>query len=156
MIKFPAIRLPPGPTGIRGRAAWPLEQRIREKVTVDAATGCWNWTGACTHDGRGRIRINGQIHAATRVVFSFYRGAFDNALVIDHLCRNPRCVNPDHLEPVTQQINVQRGLSYPAACPAGHEYSPDNTYRSPQGRRRCRTCKRANDSKYRARKRAAA
>jgi hypothetical protein len=77
-------------------------------------------------------------------------------MVIDHLCRNRRCVNPAHLDQVTQQENLLRApATFQAinaaktACPQEHEYTPENTYlkRQSQGRsgfaRVCRECERA-------------
>lgn len=80
---------------------------------------------------------------------------YENGLTIDHLCRNPLCVNPDHLEPVTNSENVRRAAAAGAYegngahhrakthCPKGHPYSGENLYRTPSGKRKCRECERA-------------
>ena len=76
-------------------------------------------------------------------------GPLPDGLVLDHLCRNRACVNPEHLEPVTQSVNLLRGETVNAAasarthCINGHEFSPVNTRISPSGRRVCRSCGRA-------------
>ena len=79
---------------------------------VDAVTGCWNWHGAVTPHGYGRIGLNGKGKApvpAHRAYYMRERGPIPVGMSLDHLCRNPRCVNPAHLEVVTQRENVRRG-----------------------------------------------
>ena len=76
---------------------------------VDPQTGCWEWTGAM-RGGYGVLHQGGASVAAHRVIYERYRGSISPGLDIDHLCRNPSCVNPDHLEPVTRAENVRRGL----------------------------------------------
>lgn len=73
-------------------------------------------------------------HRAHRFSYQLYKGNIPKNLVIDHLCKNPSCVNPDHLEAVTNRENILRGIS-PAAinskkthCPKGHKLSGDNVY----------------------------
>lgn len=65
-------------------------------------------------------------------------------LVIDHrVCRNTLCVNPDHMEVVTQVVNAQRQVKIPIThCRrGGHEYTETNTYVIPSsGYRTCRAC----------------
>ena len=92
-----------------------LPQRFTAKIRVDNNTGCWNWTGAKSFAGYGRFGNNGGRKATPRVVMA-HRFAFEQTigrlpkrLHLDHLCRNPACVNPWHLEPVTMSENVRRG-----------------------------------------------
>jgi len=90
---------------------------------------------------------------AHRYAYESVKGQIPHGLVIDHLCRNRLCVNPNHLEPVTNLENLQRGLGYAlqngmrTACIHGHEYTHQNTYVSPRGDTRCRECARIRDSK---------
>ena len=70
---------------------------------------CWVWGGAKDPKGYGRFRLHGKAKLAHRVAFEMLRGSADPALVIDHLCRNPPCVNPAHMELVTTGENTRRG-----------------------------------------------
>ncbi|WP_329126180.1 HNH endonuclease signature motif containing protein [Streptomyces sp. NBC_01353] len=87
-----------------------------------------------------------RIERAHRWAFSFLRAPIPEGLELDHLCRNRACVNPWHLEPVTGRINWERGHSpwrlngLKEACHQGHPFTPENTYRNPQGSRVCRAC----------------
>lgn len=84
-----------------------------EYVIVDRGyrTPCWEWQGERTPDGYPRIWIDNQRHEAHRVYFERHVGTIPDGLQLDHLCRNPPCVNPGHLEPVTIGENVRRGRS---------------------------------------------
>lgn len=71
-------------------------------------TPCWIWQGSVS--GRyGQIGIDGQTYQAHRAYYEQAKGDIPEGLVLDHLCRHTTCVNPDHLEPVTQKVNVRRG-----------------------------------------------
>jgi hypothetical protein len=88
----------------------PLAERFWEKVAK--GEGCWLWTGARLRGGYGTINAGG--HAATsllahRVAYELVRGPIPDGLQIDHLCRNRACVNPYHMEPVSQAENLRRG-----------------------------------------------
>lgn len=89
------------------------------------------------------------------MVYELFKGKIGDGLVLDHLCRNRVCVNPDHLEQVTIGENVRRsplhGVSGRAKthCPSGHEYSGENLKRSKDGTRVCVTCRRAKDERRR-------
>lgn len=76
-----------------------------------ADNGCWLWTGRKLPFGYGRFSANGP-HLAHRFSYEFFVGPIPQKLTIDHLCRVPSCVNPDHLEPVTLAVNVMRGNGY--------------------------------------------
>lgn len=88
----------------------PFERTMR-RVEKDETTGCWNWTGHLRKDGSGQVWVNGAHKLAYRVVFEHLVGPIPVRLVLDHLCRNRRCVNPDHLEPVEHAENTRRGLA---------------------------------------------
>lgn len=87
--------------------------RFWSYVDKDGANGCWVWTGAMCGaprgEGYGNINIGGRLVIAHRYAFEEIEGPIPNGLVLDHLCRNQRCVNPAHLEAVTQWENVHRG-----------------------------------------------
>ncbi|MFI2349761.1 HNH endonuclease signature motif containing protein [Streptomyces sp. NPDC019443] len=112
----------------------------------EAPGRCWLWVGAIGARGYGRIFVDGQTVPAHRWSYEAEVGSIQPGLVIDHLCRNRACVNPAHLEPVTNQVNTLRGIGMTARrartthCPAGHEYAGANLYVSPRGDRRCRIC----------------
>jgi len=102
--------------------------RFWSKVRADHTTGCWNWTGSTQASGHGRLTVEGKQHAAYRFLYEQLVAPIPAGLELDHLCNNPRCVNPDHLEPVTPDENKRRFRSIQAAemgarttCIRGHE-----------------------------------
>lgn len=111
-------------------------------------SGCLNWLGSRKRSGHGLFRIGGRNVYAHRWAWEEWNDPIPEGLVIDHLCRNPSCVNPDHLEVVTQRENVLRGMA-PAAhnarkrtCDRGHEFVKRD------GRRRCPRCDREAKRRY--------
>ncbi|HXH88256.1 MAG TPA: HNH endonuclease signature motif containing protein [Gaiellaceae bacterium] len=115
---------------------------------------CWEWMGARHPRGYGSLRVNGKGARAHRYSYELLVGDVPEGLVIDHLCRNTSCVNPAHLEAVTQRENVLRGEGLAAQqvkrthCPRGHEYDEANT--RVYGRRRfCRACDRLRERRKR-------
>lgn len=152
--------------------------RIRAFITQVDSTGgpeaCWPWRGGLDDDGYGRFG-NGASARAHRSAYELMRQPIPAGLVIDHTCHNDtgcpggpdcqhrRCVNPAHLEAIRRGDNVLRSRNTmphrnaaKTHCPRGHEYTPQNTYRSigKNGPRRdCRICRR--DQAARRRRKAA-
>lgn len=123
-----------------------FEARFWPKVDTDDPSGCWLWTAAQNGVGYGVIgRGGGENVYAHRAAYELLRGSIPDGLVLDHLCRRPLCVNPWHLEAVTQKVNVRRGYS-PAArliragrCSHGHPRTPENNW-TRNGKTFCRPC----------------
>lgn len=87
---------------------------------------------------------------AHRAFYEFFVGWIPPKLQLDHLCRNTSCVNPDHLEPVTNGENIWRAVNDTRpTCPSGHPYTEENTWHDGHARR-CRTCRRDRDRAYKA------
>lgn len=133
-----------------------LEERFWAKVLRAGENDCWEWQGYRRPSGHGTFRVGGKgsspVHAH-RVAYALSVGPIPDGLHLDHLCRNPGCVNPAHMERVTLVENTRRGLSPTAVnarkthCKRGHEFTPENTYEHPLGRN-CVTCLRASASAW--------
>jgi len=149
------LRASPGLPGILGgheknRAKAEAFKRIACKIDISGPYGCWEWIGASQSNNYGRVWDGSKTVYAHRFVWTVFYGLIDEDLDIDHLCRNRRCVNPLHLEPVTRSENLKRGLvgeniaalqREKTHCPAGHAYAGENLSRR-NGRRYCKACKR--------------
>lgn len=106
-------------------------------------TPCVLWGGSKNKSGYGFFSIRGDTFAAHRIEWERVNGEIPDGLEMDHLCRNPSCVNPDHLEAVTSRVNVLRSTCPPAVnarkthCIRGHEFDRTNK----RGQRRCCKCR---------------
>lgn len=104
--------------------------------------GCWFWTGSRNAKGYGRINVDGQAVFAYRLAYELFVGPVPAGLTLDHLCQNEPCVNPAHLEAVTQQDNMLRLHGQRESCRRGHPL--DGVARSGgRMKRYCRTCRNA-------------
>jgi hypothetical protein len=127
-----------------------MDERFFAKVHMTSE--CWVWTAAVNLHGYGMFtRGDGRGQVAHRTAFEEIVGPVPEGLCLDHLCRNRRCVRPDHLEPVTFRENVLRGDTLPAAnvlkthCRHGHALTADNVaikIRRDGVERVCITCRR--------------
>lgn len=119
---------------------------------VEKSPTCWIWTGARTPLGHGRIRLEGYGESlAHRWAYIQLVGPIPEGLVLDHLCANPPCVNPAHMDPVTHWQNTRRGTAPSAVnarkthCIRGHEFNLENTRVRNDGSRDCKVCQRERD-----------
>lgn len=147
-------------------------ERFWEKV--EKTKTCWLWRAGLAAPGYGRFgrkyekeRNVGRVVLAHRFAYEQIRGAIPEGMVLDHLCGNKACVNPDHLEAVTSSTNAwrahspvspwYRGTKPPVSrqrsmCYAGHLLTPDNTRIVNGGKgRRCAICARERAAEFRNR-----
>mgnify|MGYP000502919220 CR=1 FL=1 len=148
-----------------------MKTRTLPVITPDAARqfwakvdrsgdSCWLWRGYIGENGYGHCKISGRC-MAHRLAYELAWGPIGDGLHIDHLCKNRRCVNPNHLEAVTPRENNLRSASpawvthrtgiHQSECRSGHPLSGDNLYLFPDGRRGCRACQRANRKRWKDR-----
>lgn len=93
-----------------------LPANVLSKISTD----CWSWTGATQSSGYGSIGLAGKTYLAHRHVYTLLVGPIPDGFEVDHLCRNPRCVNPAHLEAVPPSVNAQRRAEAYRECKRGH------------------------------------
>lgn len=144
---------------------WTPEERFVKLHEVGDPEDCWEWQGPISSPGYAVLNL-GKRHVpegvrpwvyAHRYSWEFYMGPIPEGLQVDHVCFNKRCVNPNHLDPVTPRENTRRAkhlalatqaqnfahLAFRTHCPNGHELTVENTwYRGDSKTKRCRTCKR--------------
>ena len=138
-------------------------ERLLSRIIIDDHN-CWLWQGYKNRLGYGQItvyvddlRANKRVASTHRVTYQHFVGPIPQGLVIDHLYRVRHCCNPQHMEVVTQKINIYRGVAPSAInagklyCLRGHFYDKENTYTMPGGGRYCRTCARIKDAARRPR-----
>ncbi len=132
----------------RGKLNYPARQRFFDKVSTIRG-GCHVWR-ASSNGRYGFFFVNGKQRYAHRVSYEDARGIIPDGLVIDHLCRNTKCVNPDHLQAVTPYVNWERTENattiafHTNTCKRGHSLA--DAYLSPRKNgtmhRTCKACHR--------------
>jgi len=127
--------------------------RFSSKYIV-SENGCWEWRGH-TCKGYGGFSFQGKEIQAHCFSYEYFKGPIPKGLHLDHLCRNRKCINPDHLEPVTPRENLRRGESpnwktnREGRCKHGHDMSNPKIRKN--GTKTCRECanQRWRESYYR-------
>lgn len=145
------------------------EERFWSKV--EFTESCWLWLASRNRSGYGQFNASGRSVLAHRWAYEQLVGPIPRGLSVDHLCRTPACVRPEHLEPVSLAENSRRqpygAVQWQQAkthCPRGHELTLENTMRygqrSRQGQvyapRKCKTCHYQVANAWKRRTRAAA
>lgn len=140
-------------------------ERLMSRVTV-MDNGCWQWNRLINKGGYGTTSYRGRrCTLAHRAFYMEFVGPIPDGMTVDHTCHNRdltclggptcrhrRCVNPEHLEPTTTEVNSRRaGWARKTHCPAKHPYSPENT-RINKGRRFCIACQHDKDAKRKGRR----
>ena len=123
----------------------PAFARMWAKVEV-RESGCWEFMGSRQKAGHGLVKVGSRTDGSDRTVKA-HRLAYETLVrplgaeeALDHLCSNPPCVNPDHLDPCTRGENARREADRRTHCRQGHPWVPENIRTFRDGRRTCRTC----------------
>lgn len=108
--------------------------------------GCWNWIAVIGSNGYGRFWFNKRLWLAHRVAFLLAGKEIPKGFVMDHICRNRRCVNPAHLRTLTSKENTLIGEGITArrlrspVCAKGHPWKEETTRQNKIGRQ-CEICR---------------
>lgn len=140
----------PGARYFRGS----VEGRLRFHSIPEPNSGCILWIGACsTKSGHGYAWDGTRVRPAHIVSYELSKGPVHPDKELHHLCKNPCCINPDHLKPVTrgehQRLEPRRWVGDVTHCKRGHELTFENSYVTSKGRRSCRQCHRERARAYR-------
>lgn len=151
-------------SGKRGQKAISIKKRLERLSIPEPNSGCVIWIGRLNNKGYSQIMCRDGLHLAHRVAYELSKGPIPGGLELDHLCRNPACINPDHLEAVTRKVNQNRGRAAEATkerhrnklfcdnCGGPLEFLYRSSRRSGQLQRGCRSCRRASGRAYDARR----
>jgi hypothetical protein len=146
--------------GVQGFVVIPVAERLA--LYSEKVGECLEWRSWVDNGGYGRITVSRRNYAAHRVAYEVANGPIPDGLTIDHLCRNRKCINPDHLEAVSMRENILRSDSPPSLnarkthCSNGHPLAGDNLRKwnlNNGGQRVCLTCTRERQKANKAERR---
>lgn len=142
-------------------------KRFEARFDATDADACWPVQGKAAREGYAQLRVDRLRNVyiqAHRFAYQLYVGPIPDGLVLDHACHNRdlacpggdtcphrRCVNPAHLEPVTQRENIRRSSltnGHKTHCTKGHPYDEENTFIRKNGKRGCRACRTVSSRRY--------
>jgi len=116
---------------------------------INKTPSCWEWTDVLHSDGYGSFFFKKKNIKAHRFSFELFNESIKHDYVIDHICRNRKCVNPEHLRQVTKRENAIYNSESVSAknllkthCPKGHAYDENNIGKRKDSRRKCKACAR--------------
>jgi hypothetical protein len=135
---YPSQRMPKGSS---------MQERLLAYSRVDGK-GCWRWIGAIDAGGYGKVACSDSRsgRGAHRMSYLTFVGPIDDGMTVDHLCFVPDCINPAHLRLLTEVENERNQRSaFARHCRRGHEFTDENTMRSPGKGRQCRACHNARN-----------
>jgi hypothetical protein len=137
-------------------------KRLQNRTEIDPITGCWLWQGALNNVtyGHGIIKLfkfgkKEYVHRLSAYIHLDYD--LWGILQVNHkrICPNKHCWNPEHIYIGTKYDNMQDSIANNTHnhkhnellthCPNLHEYTKENTYTNPKGRRVCRICQRERE-----------
>lgn len=143
---------------MKRRCADPID-RLMDHVIVRpgplVGSPCWICTYTLNGNGYAKMEVGGKSVRAHRVSYEHFVGPIPEGLTVDHLCKVRHCVNPEHLEAVTQGENIGRGDAPSAIahrtneCKRGHSLA--DAYTNGGGFRNCRVCVQTRQAEYRRR-----
>ena len=134
-----------------------VDERLWERVDkTSSPNGCWIWLGSFNSHGYGQMMIGSRkdgtrtLATTHRLAYLETKGSINSELEIDHLCRNKKCCNPEHLEAVPHSVNINRAVAgSDDLCIKGHT----KIYNSNDKRFYCRTCRQEAVKRFRAKNR---
>lgn len=140
--------------------------RVHSRVSIDATSGCWIWTGSGARGGYAVAKVNGKTRTVHRWFYELAVGPIPDGMTLDHTCHDPsvclggsdcphrRCVNPAHLVPISNDENMAKGgktnLNRSICRRGRHDLGEVGIYVDSDGSNRCRGCRAEAKARYAA------
>lgn len=129
-----------------------LKKRFYKDKFIIKDNGCWEWTAnIAPSTGYGLIMTDSQGSiGAHRASYIIHKGPIPEGYHIHHVCKNKKCVNPEHLEAMEsfEHLSLESKSRAKEYCGKGHKMEGENIYYKPNGKRECRQCRKESRRKY--------